>query len=190
MDTTHSYPSPYTMECPVCYCAVANCKLVCGHGLCRDCATSWYKKSDEPNCPMCREPMYFKGMKKLKGDMEEDRFEEHCTELFTAAAEDIFEDWEEEMLELRKADVSPEVYDMVLADGFDLLMEDLKDAEKKIQVMREQGWDIDDMRCVLEGWGLQYRDKINWDWVNEPTKDQVPDIRWRVPQSILISCKL
>ena len=182
---THNSPSPTSvnMECPVCYCATANCKLVCGHGLCKDCAKSWYKKSDEPNCPMCREPMYFKGMRELKSEMEEDRFEEHCAELFTEAIEDIFEDWEMEMLEIRKAEFPPRIVRFFL----DEIMDDLKDAEKKIQVMREQGWDIDEMRCILEGWEFQYRQKFQWD--DTPPKDQVPDIRWRVPQSILISCK-
>ena len=185
MDTNNS-PSPTSvnMECPVCYCATANCKLVCGHGLCTDCAKSWYKKSDEPNCPMCREPMYFKGMRELKSEMEEDRFEEHCTELFTEAIEDIFDDWEMESLELRKAEIPPGMVKMFLAD----VMEDIMEAEKKIQVMREQGWGIDDMRCILEGWVGQYREKFGWD--DTPPKDQVPDIRWPTSQSILISCKL
>jgi len=115
--------------------------------------------------------------------MEEDRFEEHCAELFTEAIEDIFEDWEMEMLEIRKAEFPPRIVRFFL----DEIMNDLKDAEKKIQVMREQGWDIDEMRCILEGWEFQYRQKFQWD--DTPPKDQVPDIRWRVPQSILISCK-
>ena len=166
------------MECPVCYCATANCKLVCGHGLCTDCAKSWYKKSDEPNCPMCREPMYFKGMKKLKDEMEEDRFDERCTELFKEAIDDLFEDWEMELLELRKAEIPPRMFKFFLGD----IMDDIRDAEKKIQVMREQGWDIEDMRCILEGWKFQYKEKFNW--VNDPTKDRVPDIRWRVPRAI------
>ena len=182
MVTTPSHTSDI-MECPVCYCATANCKLVCGHGLCTDCAKSWYKKSDEPNCPMCRQPMYFKGLRKLKQEMEEDRFEEHCTELFTEAISDLFEDWEMEMLELRKADIPPRMFKFFLAD----IMDDLKDAEKKIKVMREQGWDINDMRCILEGWEFQYRQKF--DWCDTPPKDHVPDIRWRGPQAIFISCK-
>ena len=182
MVTTNSHTQDI-MECPVCYCATASCKLVCGHGLCRDCATSWYKKSDEPNCPMCREPMYFKGMREVKNDMEEERFEEHCAELFTEALEDIFEDWEMELLELRKAELPPRMFKFIMNE----MLDDLLDAEKKIHVMREQGWDIDDMRCILEGWEFQYRQKF--DWVDPPPKDQVPDIRWREPQAILISCK-
>ena len=172
MDTNHS-PSPTSvnMECPVCYCATANCKLVCGHGLCKDCAKSWYKKSDEPNCPMCREPMYFKGMRELKSEMEEDRFEEHCAELFTEAIEDIFEDWEMEMLEIRKAEFPPRIVRFFL----DEIMDDLKDAEKKINVMRDQGWDIDEMRCILEGWEFQYHDR--WSWINDPCAEIIPKIR-------------
>ena len=180
----HLYTQPDIMECPVCYCATVNCKLVCGHGLCTDCAKSWYKKSDEPNCPMCREPMYFRGMKKLKNDMEEERLEEHCADLFQEAVEDIFETWEMELLDLRKSDISPKMLKFFWGE----IMADLKDAEKKIQVMYDQGWDIDEMRCVLEGWEFQYRQKLIW--VDAPTKDQVPDIRYRVPQDILIYCKL
>tara|TARA_R110002074_G_scaffold112995_3_gene241503 strand:- start:3517 stop:3885 length:369 start_codon:yes stop_codon:yes gene_type:complete len=120
-------------------------------------------------------------MRKLKHEMEEDRFEEHCAELFTEAIEDIFEDCEREMLELREAEFPPRIVKFFL----DEIMDDLKDAEKKIQVMREQGWDIEDMRCILEGWEFQYRQKFNW--VDPPTKDQVPDIRWHMPQSILMT---
>lgn len=116
--------------------------------------------------------------------MEEDRFEEHCTELFTEAIDDMFEDWEMEMLELRKAEIPPRMFKFFLGE----IMDELKDIEKKIQVMREQGWDVEDMRCILEGWEFQYKEKFHW--VDEPTKTRVPDIRWRVPQAILISCKL
>ena len=155
----HTFITPPTiMECPVCYCATASCKLVCGHGLCRDCATSWYKKSDEPNCPMCREPMYFRGMRQIKNEMEEDRFEEHCTDLFTEAIEDIFEDWELELLELRKAGIPAKLHKLFLRD----FMQDIMGVEKKIQVMRDQGWDVELMRTILEGWEFQYREKFWW----------------------------
>ena len=123
-------------------------------------------------------------MKKLKNDMEEERLEEHCADLFKEAIEDIFEAWEMELLDLRKSDIPPKMLKFFWGE----IMADLKDAEKKIQVMYDQGWDIDEMRCVLEGWEFQYRQKFIW--VDAPAKDQVPDIRYRAPQDILISCKL
>ena len=170
MVTTPSHTSDI-MECPVCYCAIANCKLICGHGLCGDCAKSWYKKSDEPNCPMCRQPMYFKGLREVKKEMEKDRFDEHCTDLFSEALDDIFEEWEMECLELRKAEIHPGLFKFFLND----VMEDLKSAEKKIKVMREQEWGIDEMRCVLEGWEFQYHDR--WSWINDPRSEIIPQIR-------------
>lgn len=38
--------------CPVCYTERAAAYFVCGHGLCKQCATLWFSKVN--TCPMCR----------------------------------------------------------------------------------------------------------------------------------------
>lgn len=53
------------MECPVCYedCH-KTCKLVCGHDVCMSCVKEWWVKSEgSPTCPMCRQNLYFRGMR-------------------------------------------------------------------------------------------------------------------------------
>jgi len=150
------------MECPVCYCATAKCQLVCGHALCSDCAKSWYQKSDEPNCPMCREPMYFKGMWRLKEDMEEQRYDDQVSELFSEATGDIFGEVEEELLYFRKTEPSPSSYKFFVSYLMECMLEDLEDVQKKFSTMQSQDFSIDEMRCVLEGWFLQYKCKQTW----------------------------
>ncbi|MDA9847156.1 hypothetical protein N9C10_04430 [Flavobacteriaceae bacterium] len=53
------------MECSVCYNDdVSTCKLVCGHEFCMSCIKKWYLKSEEEaTCPMCRQRLYFRGMR-------------------------------------------------------------------------------------------------------------------------------
>lgn len=59
----HGYNKVY-MECPICYDEChKTCKLVCGHSLCMSCVREWWKKSEEPTCPMCRNNLYFRGMR-------------------------------------------------------------------------------------------------------------------------------
>lgn len=45
------------MECPVCYCDTNINHLVCGHQLCTTCTNRW-----QSTCPMCREPLCFRGI--------------------------------------------------------------------------------------------------------------------------------
>lgn len=84
------------MECPVCYSNKANCKLVCGHSLCRACIKEWYYKSDggECTCPMCRQRLYFKGMYKVADTWDQERFEQKNQEAFAEAFENIIEEFE------------------------------------------------------------------------------------------------
>lgn len=86
------------MECPVCYCDQANCKLVCKHSFCKSCVKSWYEKSDEPTCPMCRHKLYFKGLYKLERIWEQERNEkinqQAFNDEFDYIFEDEFSDWE------------------------------------------------------------------------------------------------
>lgn len=86
------------MECPVCYCDQATCKLVCNHSFCKSCVKSWYQKSEDPSCPMCRHKLYFKGMYKLERIWENERIEKMNQEAFNEEFDGIFEeedsDWE------------------------------------------------------------------------------------------------
>jgi predicted amidophosphoribosyltransferase len=53
------------MECPVCYEQTAKCRFKCGHSFCHSCTKSWLYKGNS-TCPMCRKPMCFDGMIRLK----------------------------------------------------------------------------------------------------------------------------
>lgn len=79
-------------ECAVCYCEQATCKLVCNHSFCKTCVKTWYQKSDEPTCPMCRRVMYFKGLHKLSEKWEDERIEKLNEEAFNTAFDAIFEE--------------------------------------------------------------------------------------------------
>jgi len=82
------------MECPVCYACEPNCRLVCGHSFCKDCVKNWYFKSqgNECNCPMCRSPLYFRGMGKFVEKWEEERVEKRHQDVFNDAFDGILED--------------------------------------------------------------------------------------------------
>lgn len=79
------------MECPVCYCNQANCKLICKHSFCKGCVKEWYYASSEPSCPMCRKRLYFKGMYKIMDIWEQERFEKKNQEAFGEAFDNLFE---------------------------------------------------------------------------------------------------
>lgn len=80
------------MECPVCYSETASLQLCCGHSLCKDCAHQWFQKAaEEPTCPMCREPMTWKGMHKVKADWEEERVMGEMEELWEVMFDDVID---------------------------------------------------------------------------------------------------
>jgi hypothetical protein len=84
------------MECSICYCSQANCKLACKHLFCSDCIKQWYIKAPidtQPTCPMCRTNLYFKGMR----DKVEEWEEEHRDFVFQKIFEDKLEDLLEEV---------------------------------------------------------------------------------------------
>jgi hypothetical protein len=75
------------MECPVCFDAQCDCKLVCGHNFCQGCVKSWYLKGeDETTCPMCRRNLYFRHMRRKVETWEEEKreyiFQEAYNEIF------------------------------------------------------------------------------------------------------------
>lgn len=88
------------MECPVCYSADACCHLVCGHSFCNGCTKEWWLKSAESNCPMCRAPLYFKGLRKMAERWEEERDEQMREAVYSKIFDEILEDLGEEYDEL------------------------------------------------------------------------------------------
>jgi hypothetical protein len=107
------------MECPVCYAASASLTIRCGHAFCKECVHKWLTSSKEegkPGCPMCRTPIYFRGLRKLESKLEEERCEnmysdamgcliEATAELLSERIENIpfkspaLKEWQKEMLE-------------------------------------------------------------------------------------------
>jgi hypothetical protein len=83
------------MECPVCYSDDACCHLVCGHSFCQGCTKEWWLKSSEPNCPMCRAPLYFKGMRKVADRWENERDEKMKESVYARVFNEILEVLEE-----------------------------------------------------------------------------------------------
>jgi hypothetical protein len=163
----------FTMECPVCYCAVASVGLSCGHGLCPDCVKSWYTKSDgDPSCPMCREPLSFCGLRQLKCNWDCDRYDTQCDALFSDLFDGVISIYIQSRMELLDAGVHPRLHKFFIED----LMDSMKDAERKFQVMRTQRDDVDYMRDVFEGSILQYRDFFT-PWCDDPVREPVPYLR-------------
>jgi hypothetical protein len=81
------------MECTVCYCSQANCKLICKHSFCRDCVKQWYLNAkDTPSCPMCRKRLYFKGMHKLVKEWSQETYEKQNQDAFGEAIDYILSD--------------------------------------------------------------------------------------------------
>lgn len=89
-----------TMECPVCYCETACCHLVCGHSFCKGCTKEWWLKSAENNCPMCRAPLYFKGLRNMTERWEEEREEKMKEAVYTKIFNEITDVLEENFDEL------------------------------------------------------------------------------------------
>lgn len=83
------------MECPICYCSQADCKLACKHTFCHDCVKNWYIKcpnGSTPSCPMCRRPIYFKGFHRKVEEWEEDYRECIFQTFFEDKLEEIMEE--------------------------------------------------------------------------------------------------
>ncbi len=79
------------MECPVCYCSQANCKLVCGHSFCMQCIKNWYTKCPETaSCPMCRKMLYFRGINNKVTEWEEEHRDNLFQKIFEENLDDIF----------------------------------------------------------------------------------------------------
>ena len=91
--------SQAVMECPVCYCNDATCSLVCGHSFCGQCIKEWWLKSDNEcqGCPMCRRPIYFRGMKSKVEQWDGERREQVAERVYARVFDEIVEDIDDEL---------------------------------------------------------------------------------------------
>lgn len=81
------------MECPVCYCSTASCHLYCGHSFCLDCIKNWYTKCpDDTTCPMCRDPIYFKGIDQKMEEWDEEHYDNMFQNVFEEHLNHLLED--------------------------------------------------------------------------------------------------
>ena len=131
------------MECAVCYCNSANCKLVCGHSFCRQCVKDWYQKGSEQTCPMCRHRLYFKGMYKVIPIWEEERFEQQRDQAFAEAVDQILEEDEDG--------------DPLMADSMEIDDED-DDDESIWETASESESESDCADDEYEGWSFHSSD--------------------------------
>lgn len=137
------------MECEVCYAATANCSLVCGHKFCRDCVKTWYHKGAEQNCPMCRAPIYFKGLWRKR--------EEWACEAYEEKTDGIFGEAWEECLNTGMANIE-EFLKYIPKGGrrvmrryhLEELMDDLTNLEKTHRFLKNEDLDEDDLDYVLK----------------------------------------
>lgn len=83
-----------TRECSICY--EEQCKhtkkLICGHEFCVACSKEWFLKSEDPKCPMCRRPFWFRGLShsswwKEKEEGDDDKFQQLFDMLLDACIE-------------------------------------------------------------------------------------------------------
>jgi len=119
-------------DCGVCYVNEPRCKLVCGHAFCYQCVKSWYQKSDEPSCPMCRGSLYFRKMRKHLDKWEAEGIDAHNEECFNNALEEIFD---EEDLEYFGTD--------------DILFE-IEELQKRYQDFVYSGYDMEEILSASE----------------------------------------
>lgn len=135
-------------DCGVCYDNEPRCKLVCGHAFCYQCVKSWYQKSEEPSCPMCRGSLYFRNMRKHLDKWEDERTDAHNEECFNNVLEQIFD--EEDLQFFGPEDILFEIeeiqkrYHMFVDSGYD--MAEILDAPEEELCMEANYWIWDDVK--------------------------------------------
>ena len=76
-------------DCPICYEKAPKCRLVCGHIFHHSCIKEWYMNGNNTGCPMCRNNIYFKGMRKYKQKWETERREQQFSKIYSEAVADL-----------------------------------------------------------------------------------------------------
>lgn len=85
------------MECPICYDDCQQCHLVCGHSLCHSCVKKWWSSSStQRDCPMCRRPLYFRGMRAKVQEWDDERRDSMKSAVYAKLVDEILEDVEPE----------------------------------------------------------------------------------------------
>lgn len=126
------------MECPVCLETRARTSLVCGHTMCFDCIQKWCTKGCNDGCPMCRRPIFFKGMRKCRERWSDEREETALTEILGETIDNVIEEY---------LDIMECMDDSkwVLRH----MMESLKEVESSFNHLKLQGADPEQMDYML-----------------------------------------
>lgn len=157
------------MECAVCYGESGPFQtLCCGHSFCQYCLKTWYLKGASSSgansaCPMCRQPIYFRGFHKVREEWEEEAWETRCSEVLSQAIDEACA----EAFEF--AESLPERWrNRILVD----VLTDLKDIESTWRYLKNEGICSEDIEYVLmdtaEYYSARHMDKV--EFIDEPTK--------------------
>ena len=95
-------------DCPICYEKSPKCRLICGHIFHHSCIKEWYMNGNNTGCPMCRNNIYFKGMRKHKQKWEKERREQQFSKVYS----DIMGDLINEAKESQFVDLSASLQDL------------------------------------------------------------------------------
>lgn len=132
------------MECAICYEKVS-CRALtsCTHSFCFPCLTKWMTKGSGEGCPMCREPINFKGLDNLEETWEEEKYAMKADELFGDAVDMACEEHNELREEIGR---NPRMRNFMNK----CLMDELKAIEKTHRFLTHEdvNADLDDIESV------------------------------------------
>ena len=78
----------------MCYSDNCDCHtLMCGHTICKSCVKQWFTTSPEPDCPMCRAPLNFKGLHRVRERWEDEANSKRSEEHYGRAFDRTLEEW-------------------------------------------------------------------------------------------------
>lgn len=117
-------------ECAVCYNDCARpCRLTCGHAFCHDCVREWYTKGSGTGCPMCRRPMYFRGLRAMRDRWDKTAWREKADAYFA------------------------EAFDLIIETNEGLMrcfvMDDLRDLESTYQVLIQDEATLEEIEYIM-----------------------------------------
>lgn len=134
--------------------------------MCRDCISNWYQKGSNRDCPMCRKPIAFRGLSKLKQAWDEKNYEDKYSEVL--------------------GDCIDEICLQAFDDGMEVLLPViLKDVSMTFSVLKEMGAYPDEIDYLLMEEGLYMNERaLKTNWYDEPLPAQEPD--WRPIHLLLV----
>ncbi len=151
------------MECSICYeeCKGQQKRLVCGHVFCTGCIKEWYFRSEEPACPMCRGPLYFRGFLSAGWSQEKEERtddDELFQRMFDWVLHDRFEMFEE-------LDVIPDKYD------FNELICDLSEIQQTYNALKyKYEFDYDTIEYIMYEDYRPFSPREKYYYADEPQK--------------------